>query len=67
MEWKELKDAPMDGTVIYIRTTQPFRFMPYKPNSQQAKRGEKGRWQMMNEFGGWDNCHPLGNEWKPAQ
>ena len=59
------KDAPpMDGTPIYMRVIQPYRFLPYKPNSQQAKRGEKGRWQMMNEYGGWDNAPvPLGNEW----
>lgn len=56
---------PQDGTPIYIQTVQPYRFMPYKPNSQQFKRGEKGRWQMMNEYGGWDNCsHPLGNKWR---
>jgi hypothetical protein len=55
---------PQDGTPIYKRVIQPYRFLPYKPNSQQFKRGEKGRWQMMNEYGGWDNCpHPIGNEW----
>lgn len=62
-DWKPLKDAPQDGTPIYIRTVSIFRFKPYKPNSQQAKRGEKGRWQQMNEYGGWENSHPLGNEW----
>lgn len=55
---------PLDGTIIYRRVIQPYRYQPYKPNSQQAKRGEKGRWQMMNEYGGWENCPPpLGNEW----
>jgi hypothetical protein len=62
-EWRTDK-MPMDGTPIYIRVIQPFRFLPYKPNSQQAKRGETGRWQMMDEYGGWQNTpHPLGNEW----
>lgn len=57
-------EMPKDGTPIYIRTVHPFRFMPYKPNSQQAKAGIPGRWQTMNEHGGWDNCaHPLGHEW----
>jgi len=57
-------NMPKDGTPIYIRTLQPYRYLPYKPNSQQAKAGIDGRWQMMNEHGGWDNCpHPLGNEW----
>ena len=61
-------DMPMDGTPIVRRVESVFRFLPYKPNSQQAKRGEKGRWQEMNEYGGWENCnHPLGNEWRLAQ
>lgn len=55
---------PQDGTPIYMRVIQPYRFQPYSPSSSQAKRGEKGRWQMMNEYGGWENCPwPLGNEW----
>jgi len=55
---------PMDGTVIYRRVWSVYRFQPYKPSSQQARRGEKGRWQTMNEYGAWENCaHPLGNEW----
>lgn len=59
------KDAmPQDGTVIYRRTWSIYRYQPYKPNSQQFKRGEKGRWQEMNEYGSWENCnHPLGDEW----
>jgi hypothetical protein len=57
-------DPPKDGTVIYRRVISVYRFQPYKLNSQQAKRGQKGRWQEMNEYGGWDNCNqPLGNEW----
>lgn len=61
-EWRT-DEPPKNGTTIYMRVIQPFRFMPYKRESQQFKRGEKGRWQMMNEYGGWENCQPLGNEW----
>lgn len=62
-DWRT-DNPPQDGTPIYRRVIQPYRFLPYKPNSSQAKRGEKGRWQMMNEYGGWENCPwPLGNEW----
>ena len=65
-DWKE-GEMPQDGTPIVMRVESVFRFLPYKPNSQQAKRGEKGRWQEMNEYGGWENCpHPLGNKWRPA-
>lgn len=57
-------EPPKDGTIIYRRVISVYRFQPYKPNSQQFKHGLKGRWQEMNEYGGWDNCNqPLGNEW----
>lgn len=60
-------NMPMDGTPIAMQAESIFRFQPYKPNSQEAKRGVKGRWQEMNEYGGWENCsHPLGNTWKLA-
>jgi hypothetical protein len=65
-EWKE-GDMPKDGTPIVMQVENVFRYLPYKPSSQQAKRGDKGRWQEMNEFGGWDNCsHPFGNKWRLA-
>lgn len=58
---------PEDGSEIHMRTIQYLRFKPYKPSSQQARAGIKGRWQQMNEWGGWDNCpRPLGCEWIPA-
>ena len=64
MEWNT-DPIPLDGSVVYIRVAQPFRFKLYSPKSQQFKAGEKGRWQMMTEYGGWENCsHPLGNEWR---
>lgn len=55
-------DAPKDGTVIYGHTWSPYRWLPYKPNSEQAKRGAKGRWQTMNEYGGWESAPPP-SEW----
>lgn len=63
VKWRT-DEPPKDRTVIYRRVISVYRFQPYKPNSQQFKQGLKGRWQEMNEYGGWDNCnHPLGNEW----
>lgn len=44
-------EPPKDGTVIYRRVISVYRFQPYKPNSQQFKRGQRGRWQEMNEYG----------------
>lgn len=66
-DWRTDK-PPEDGTAIQMRTIQLLRFKPYKPTSQQARAGLKGRWQQMNEYGGWDNCpHPLGCEWQEAE
>lgn len=64
MTWRT-DEPPKDGTIIYRRVWSVFRYQPYKPNTYQHKRGDKGRWQEMNEYGGWDNCnHPMGNEWR---
>jgi len=54
--WKPASTAPMDGTEIYMRQLQPMRYKLYKPNSQEFKRGIKGRWQSMTDYGGWENC-----------
>lgn len=54
--WKSARTAPMDGTEIYMRSLTPMRYKLYKPNSQEFKRGIKGRWQSMTDYGGWENC-----------
>ena len=33
----------------------PVRWQPYKPAHTKAT-GQLGRWQKMNEWGGWENC-----------
>ncbi len=33
----------------------PIRFLPYKPDGRR-QMGKRGRWQRMNEYGGWENC-----------
>lgn len=65
-EW--CKDAmPMDGTPICVRAVSTYRYQPYKPTSEQRKRGIKGRWQEMSEYGGWQNCEaPAGDGWMLA-
>ena len=66
VDWRK-DQMPMDGTVIYRRVWSAYRFQPYSPKSQEFKRGLKGRWQEMTEYGGWQNCnHPLGDEWCSA-
>lgn len=49
---------PMDGTEFYGISVQPYRWHPYSPKSEQFRRGLKGRWQAMGEYGGWDNAKP---------
>lgn len=51
---RPIADAPKDGTVIY--TVVAVKWIPYKPTSQQAKRGIKGRWMESNGYGGWRPC-----------
>lgn len=62
-DWKR-GGMPKDGSIIHVRHIQAYRFKLYKPNSQERKRGKLGRWQISNEYGGWENCpSPEGFEW----
>ena len=39
----------------YAVEVYPVRWKPYKPDGQRQMKA-KGRWQRMNEYGGWWNC-----------
>lgn len=54
LPWRSIDEAPKDGTLIAALVT--IRWRPYKPNSEQYRRGIKGRWQEANGYGGWVNC-----------
>lgn len=54
--------APMDGTAFYARFKTPMRWLPYKKGYTGP---EKGRWQEMNEYGGWDNTDLVPEDWQP--
>ncbi len=47
---------PKDGRPVMIRQTidRVIKWVPYKPNSIQAKKGKPGRFKEANEHGGWD-------------
>jgi len=46
----------------YVLVGGPVKWMPYKPQgAKHTKR--KGRWQAMNEYGGWDNCETPAQIW----
>lgn len=58
-----MEEAPEDGTVIYVRKTDAFKFTLYKPNSDRRKKGILGRWQKSNGYGGFENCELPGGDW----
>lgn len=62
IEWTPGEPPKEAGVVVYGHTWQPYRWQPYKPTSEQFRRGVKGRWQAMNEYGGWDNAK-VPDEW----
>ncbi len=53
--WKPAEDAPTDGRVVTMRSHHHVRFKAYQPGSTQLRRGIPGRWQQLNQYGGWDN------------
>jgi len=62
--WKPISSAPMNGKPFYVREMVPMRFKPYSKNSKEFKRGIKGRWQRMTDYGGWENCSDsMPSEW----
>lgn len=51
------------GEIYFVTIMIPIRWRPYKPASQELKRGKMGRWQKMNEYGGWENFN-MGADWQ---
>lgn len=51
-----LESAPQDrDQYIRVYSFEVFRWLPYKPNSNEFKRGQKGRWQKHTGYG-FDNA-----------
>ena len=50
--WWISDKLPNDGEIVEIPKTARYKL--YKGNSQQFKKGIKGRWQVFNGYG-WDN------------
>ncbi|WP_394662904.1 hypothetical protein [uncultured Sphingomonas sp.] len=47
---------PPKDRVFYARHHTAIKWTPYRPNSQEVKRGKMGRWQELRPFGiGWQN------------
>ena len=58
--------APKDGSAFYsVGYYQiPYRWKFYHVNSEQFRRGIKGRWQCMGDYGGWQNAEEPPSGWK---
>jgi hypothetical protein len=57
MEMAKYETKPIDASVKNGRTVLvavSMRWLPYKPRSEQYRRGIKGRWQVANNWG-WEN------------
>lgn len=57
-------DLPETGQWIDVRAETTFRYLSYKPNSEQRRKGIKGRWQRSNGYGGWENCERPTGDWR---
>lgn len=56
-------EPPKDGEIYQAWLSVPVRWKAYSPKSEQFRHGIKGRWQQMNEFGGWENADHCGRHW----
>jgi hypothetical protein len=62
-KWVSVEDRlPEQDDIVEIPRTA--RYELYKPNSQQFKKGIKGRWQVFNGYG-WDNLGYDPSRWIP--
>lgn len=51
-ETRPIDDSLKTGKPFAVAVS--FRWLPYKPTSEQYRKGMKGRWQIANEYG-WEN------------
>lgn len=59
-----IEGEPPKNSAIHAAVFQvPVRWQLYKPSAPQIQRGVPGRWQMMNEYGGWENAPGAGRQW----
>lgn len=58
-ETRPIDDSVKDGKPFLV--TVSMRWAGYKPNSEQYRKGIKGRWQIANEYG-WENLPGDGPE-----
>lgn len=57
----DFREMPTNGEVMFVRTAMTIRYMPYKPNSNEAKSGKVGRWQWHDGRGWIVTERPVGD------
>lgn len=66
--WNSMADGgppEQPGLYVDVRAVSVYRWLPYKPDGQRQMRA-KGRWQVANEHGGFENASlPQSGDWKP--
>lgn len=66
-QWLTIESAPKEpGRYIYVQQTAVYRWLPYKANSQEFRRGKKGRWQKHTGYG-FDNAELSGEGWRDTE
>lgn len=62
--WQPAETMPkMPDQWIQVQEVNLYRFLPYKTNSTEYKRGKKGRWQRHNGYG-FENSEPPVGQWR---
>lgn len=64
-EWVSVEDE-LPEDCRHVEITQTARYKIYKGNSQQYKKGLRGRWQVFNGYG-WDNIDWIPSKWLPTE
>lgn len=65
--WQPAETMPLEPEDwIEVQVTSTYRWHPYKPLSNEFKRGTRGRWQQPNEYGGWFNCNMPTGPWRAS-
>ena len=68
-DWRNGSPPPEAGMVVVRwRNQQVWRWKKYKPGAPKNLLAKGGRWQCLNDYGGWENVAPgiEPDEWSPT-
>lgn len=64
-QWQPMEDAP-HTRYIEVQQRAVYRWLPYKANSEQRRKGVLGRWQRHTGYG-FENAELSGYGWRLAE